>query len=154
MNRRKAEGIAPCRIAAEGHGGAAGEQIHFTAIDRRKALAGAQVAELHLGGIGEHPSGDRTAEVHLKALVAAIGSDKTEARQLAINAADQLPAGFHRGQFLALGPRALHSAAGEDETSEQRKRSKDLAGGKGHQPGLISRIVPSVFKAGPSPMRP
>ncbi len=96
---------APARVAADGPGRVADEDVDLTGLEGRTALVGGQGAELHGLGVAENGGRDGAAEVGVEADGVAALVEEAEARQAAVDAADELAAVLHGGQSAFTGRR-------------------------------------------------
>ena len=118
-DRRKAETVAPCRIAAEGVSGVAGQQIHLAAGQGCKAFTGVEIAKFNLVRITENRCCGRTADVHIQPPVAAVAGDAAEARQRPLDAADQIATALDQGHLLALQSALIAGATSHHRCRDQ-----------------------------------
>ena len=96
-DRGKAERVTSGSVPGERHGGVARQQIYLAAGEGRKAFVATQRAQLQFCPIPQHRRRHGFADVNIKAGVNPIGLQRTEAGQLAIDAADESAAGADLG---------------------------------------------------------
>ena len=102
----------PTGVAADRPGRVADEDVDLAGLEGRTALVGVDGAELDGVGIAEDGGRDGAAEVGVEAGVLAALVEEAEARQAAIDAADELTALLDRGETAVAGRFGLLAGRG------------------------------------------
>ena len=144
VDRSEAEGVAAGRIAREGEGGGASQQIDLpTGHGGETGIEGDGVIR-QLLGIAEHSRRHALAEIHLKAAVPTLGIGAAETWCLAVDATVQPLAAANRRQcFTADLPSTLRaSGAGR----QQQHQAQGAGLGNTPAPSAAQRKGGAIIK--------